>query len=664
MEQQTATQEWIGRSDLNQALDRGKLAIILDPLQRADSQEFLNTPHFGLPDTRLPSIDSATSLRQKTLLQFSDILVVTWQPLGAKTAGGVSAVLGTILNGADRVIHGHVLHTAQRPLNSLPLDEDQRIHQIRGSRKTGEPLQYGVEICEASFESMYLRACNGCLWSVDHSMIDRDIYLVHPSEEDWQRYWQVQDNFANEAALSAHPDSFIFVNDYQVQGSCSLIREKCRSTKGFDPHIAYFHHTMAPSWEILQELRDGTPEAEESYQNTIKAFESRLGADSIGFHSPSSVSNALDIYEKLGYTVERRAGPDGKEVAWGRVWVPDNFNTETPYRAVMVGAFPISVNRSVFQKHADDPKNIAEAKALLTERFGIDLENETVLVNANRADFTKAIPNRLQAIRLLLERDLDRDGNLVSEPQFIGKVRFVEMLQQSRIGLQTYAEHEQNIISIIFNLNEEYKYEKWYPVAATVEQYIAPKSAGEEGKWVAVEPIVSALHDEETIKLRLSGAGIGVVAASYKHFADGITPTSRADGMCLSVPEFVATGRKDGIILAGANTGAARLFGDTGIGLVDGLDSKSIADFLAERIPLGPKHPVNKDAAEKCEARISSYGAEDWVQSIMNSLQEAVSGRYAEHPTSTPWQTVGLWQNSFTDPRVKWASGGLVIASN
>jgi len=160
-------------------------------------------------------------------------------------------------------------------------------------------------------------------------------------------------------------------------------------------------------------------------------LEGLLGADLAGFHTYDYTGHFLDsVHRLLGY-----------EVAMGQTTVAD--------RVVRADAFPMGINYEQFSSVAQDQKAQAERK-----RFHKKLGDCRVILSVDRLDYTKGIPERLEAFSLFLDRN----------PKFKRKVILVLLVVPSRTRMEHYIQLKNQLDGLVGEINGKHGTIGWMPV--------------------------------------------------------------------------------------------------------------------------------------------------------------------------------------------------------
>jgi trehalose 6-phosphate synthase len=314
----------------------------------------------------------------------------------------------------------------------------------------------------------YYGFSNEGLWPLCHIAYTRPVFR----REDWEAYVAVNQKFAD-AVLEeiGGRKAFVFIQDYHLALISRMIKEK-------NPNCitAQFWHIPWPNREAFRVC---------PWQDDI--LHGMLGNDLLGFHIQYHCNNFLD-------TVDR--GIEAK-VDYER------FQVMRGGKTTLVKAFPISVDYSDIAEQCGRPAIEAETKRLIKE---YDLRGQIVGFGADRIDYTKGIPDRLRAIDIFFEKN----------PQYQGKVSFVQIGALSRIHIPQYKEINDEITRMAVDINYKYATGHWKPVHVAKGHF--GRLTLEAMYKLSRFCVVSSLHDgmnlvsKEFVAARTDGDGVLILS--------------------------------------------------------------------------------------------------------------------------------------------------------
>jgi len=325
-----------------------------------------------------------------------------------------------------------------------------------------------VWLTEEEVAGFYLGFANEALWPLCHVTFTAPIYR----ESDWDAYRKVNQKFAD-VVLEEVGDrkAVVLVQDYHFALLSNLIKKQ---NPGLT--VGQFWHIPWPTHEIFRTC---------PWQDEI--LEGMLGNDLFGFHIQSFCNNFLDTVEHaLNARVDR--------------------NESTIFhngKTTLVQPFPISVDFDSLSQEAGTEAVEREMDNLCSE---LNLEGKLVGVGMDRMDYTKGIPERLQALDKFLE----------NSPDFRGRVVFIQAGMPSRTQIDTYKNIDQRIEGLMNGINNKYGSGTWQPVIPMTRQ-LSPVTLAALRR-LANFCIVSSLHDgmnlvaKEYVSSRIDGDGVLILS--------------------------------------------------------------------------------------------------------------------------------------------------------
>jgi trehalose 6-phosphate synthase/phosphatase len=263
-----------------------------------------------------------------------------------------------------------------------------------------------VLLSESEVTRYYHGFSNRTLWPLFHSMSDRARF----DGRDYAAYAQVNERFADAVVESAPDAGLIWIHDYHLLLALRHIRRRDSTTP-----LAFFLHVPFPPYDMFRLL---------PWDREI--LQSLLACDLIGFHVRGYAQNFLDCAERvLGARVHR----DAMLVEYGD-------------RTTRIDAFPIGIEFDVFEKLAVDAPRPRE------------IQQERVVLGVDRLDYTKGIPERIQAFEKLLER----------YPEHREKVVLLQLAVPSRSQVNEYRELKREIDELVGRVNGRFATASWSPV--------------------------------------------------------------------------------------------------------------------------------------------------------------------------------------------------------
>ncbi len=387
-------------------------------------------------------------------------------------------------------------------------------------------------------QGFYEGFSNETLWPLCH------VCYVRPkfSPSDWQTYEEVNLKFALAVADTAPKGSLVFLQDYHL---CRVAHH----LKAVRPDLitALFWHIPWPNPEIFRIL----PWKKE-------VLEGLLSNDILGFHLKYHAENFL---ETVGLELECR-------IDW------EKSRVERGDRITQVNAYPISIDFDSIFRQSESPWVSKTCGTLTVEQR---LGGLKLILGVDRLDYTKGIPERLEAFDRLLD----------THPEHLGRVKLIQIGVPSRTGLEDYQQVVAQIEEKCAALNARYSNEDWEPVL-----------------------FLKGHQDFDTL-------------LPYYRMAEVCVVSSLHDGMNLVAKEFVAASGNDrGVLVLSRFTGAAREL-EPAL-LVNPYDTVSFAEVLHQALTMPPEE--QKARLDRMRMTVAENNIYAWAQAI---LSDAI--RLAEH---------------------------------
>ena len=387
---------------------------------------------------------------------------------------------------------------------------------------------FPVFLSDQDVEQYYYGFCNRTLWPLFHYFTHYTVY----SKRLWDAYERVNRVFCGAIVDVAEPDDTIWVHDYQLMLLPNLLREKLPEAK-----IGFFLHVPFPSSEIFRLL---------PWSRDI--MEGVMGADLVGLHTYDYARHFLSCTRRLlGY-----------EHALGQITTGDHV--------LRVDAFPMGIDYDMFADAAHDLEVIAEIGKILKK-----IGNRKVILSIDRLDYTKGIPERLEAFGRFLAKN----------PEYEGRVTLVMVAVPSRTRVEQYVLLKRQVDELVGRINGRYGSLDWMPV------------------WYLYRAVP-----------------FRTLAALYQ-LADVALVTPLRDGMNLIAKEFIAS-KVDGkgVLVLSEMAGASNVLGDALI--VNPNSRDSVAEALKRALEMPEEEQVNRNRA--MQEHLRRYDLQRWAGDFMDGL--------------------------------------------
>lgn len=404
----------------------------------------------------------------------------------------------------------------------------------------------------------HYRYCNNFLWPVLHDMPERALY--NPGDRLCYGQFNRLIILNILGSLGKTLTHRFFVQDYQLSLVPSFLDQASQATSSIFWHIPWPRYVERAHLEALVEVAEGL-----------------LASRKIGFHIEEYALNFLNFVRV--YLPQFEVDFDSRQVfaIKQKLFYPDNV---LPTQVVVS---PIGLDIHFWSKNAFMHKPTG-----LDETIRLVCSNPYIL-SVDRADYTKGILQRIQAINHLFEL----------RPELIGNLSFLQVCQPSRIGLPQFDKYWQQTQKAAQELNSLWQREKWQPLV-----------------WLT-EPIQP--ND---------------LAWLYAN-ADAMLVSPLRDGLNLTAKEFIAcTRREDSILLLSPGAGVWQEVGDLAI-TVNAHTPIIAAQQIARSLILPRKEKTRRMLGLK--RRVEENPLHFWWEHLTQevTLQEATGLRLGGYPAES-----------------------------
>ena len=455
------------------------------------------------------------------------------------STGGVAVALDALMRerGGTWIAHG------SGDADRLVVDERDR---VRVPPDTQTYTLRRIWLSPDEERRYYNGFANEGLWPLCHIAHVRPIFR----SDDWAEYRAVNARFADAIAdeLPSH-SAPVFIQDYHLALTAGFLRRRCPDTP-----TALFWHIPWPDPDRLRMCPWRREIVRGLLANDLLAFQ--LERDRRNF--------LMTVRDELSARVESRQSSDFP--------IPPSEVTLNDHTTQVVSA-PIGVDFDRIQAAANDPTLKRDTTRLVRELRLDEPGLEVVGIGVDRLDYTKGIPERLEAI----------DRLLTMRPDLRGKFAFVQVGVPSRSKIDSYAEIEREIDAKVVEINTRH------------------------GESALVGPI----------RYRKSALRIRQLVALYR-LADFCVVSSLHDGMNLVAKEFVAA-RNDfgGVLVLSEMTGAAQELKEAVI--INPYHIEGFAGAIERAIAM---HPGERVARMRSLRRtVAGHDVFVWASDILESLE-------------------------------------------
>lgn len=384
-----------------------------------------------------------------------------------------------------------------------------------------------VFLSQEEIDGFYRGFSNSSLWPLLHWMPGKFRYR----RDWWEQYLAINQRFADAVLAIAKEGDMVWVHDYHLMLLPEMLKRRMAGLK-----VGFFLHTPFPPPEVFA-----------CQPKRRELLEGLLGADQVGFHTFRYLRNFRSA-------VLRLLGIDS-----------DATHIRQEGRATHLGVYPIGINAPKFDQTLSSPEFQKEFDALQAAHAG-----KRIVFSVERMDYTKGIPQRLDAIDLFLESCEDREN-----------VRFIFVSVPSREDVAEYKELREEVEYRVGRLNGKY---------STLDN----------------TPIHFIHGTVEFTRL----------CAMYA-LAEVALVTPLADGMNLVAKEFIACKRdRDGVLVLSEFAGAAEELVNATI--VNPYDAQGVANAIGDALRLPVEARIERMAPMR--ERIIQCDAAWWARRFLDDL--------------------------------------------
>jgi trehalose 6-phosphate synthase len=399
-----------------------------------------------------------------------------------------------------------------------------------------------LDLSKEDHREYYNGFANRVLWPILHYRID----LAEFSRRDLSGYLRVNDNFARELHEVLGPDDLVWVHDYHLMPLAKALRER-----GHKNRIGFFLHIPCPPPEILTAL-----------PNHERLIPSLCEYDLVGFQTGDDAFN-------FSRYLTRECGLHSHD-----------FNFMVGERTMRIDVFPVGIETAAFARLAQRSERLP-----LVQRVLESLVGRALIIGVDRLDYSKGIAHRLSAFERFLQ----------TQPDWRGKVTYLQIAPKSRTEIPEYADIEREIGAAAGRINGAYGEADWTPIR-----------------------YVNRAHSRSTLAGLYRAARVALV-------------TPLRDGMNLVAKEYVASQNPDdpGVLILSRFAGAAHEC--QAALLVNPYDPDSVAVAMGRALsmPLVERRERHKSLFEV----LSRHDVQYWAARFLGELDRGPrlrtgTGRY------------------------------------
>jgi trehalose 6-phosphate synthase len=282
-----------------------------------------------------------------------------------------------------------------------------------------------TDLTKEDYREYYSGFANRVVWPILHYRID----LAEFSRRDLSGYLRVNEHFAREIDRVLQPDDVIWVHDYHLIPLAKALRDRGRTNR-----IGFFLHTPFPPPDVVTAM-----------PNHERLIPSLSHYDLVGFQTHNDAANfARYLASECGFSQHIGMRISGSE------------------HAMRIGVFPVGIETKPFATRARRAVNSAFVKRVLKSVPGV------IMIGVDRLDYSKGITQRLEGYEKFL----------TAEPEWRGRVTYLQITPTSRSEIPEYVEIRRDIEAMAGRINGTYGDVSWTPVRYVNQTYSRTALAG------------------------------------------------------------------------------------------------------------------------------------------------------------------------------------------
>ena len=269
-----------------------------------------------------------------------------------------------------------------------------------------------IDLKKDDYDEFYNGFANRVLWPILHYRLD----LAEFTRRDLGGYFRVNEYFAKHLEPLLRPDDVIWVHDYHLIPLAKALR-----ARGHKNRIGFFIHVPFPPPEILTAL----PNHDRLIPGALPLRRGRLP----------------DRDRRREFLPLRRQRV--------RVALGEGNSFHFGNRIVQVGTFPVGVESEAFSRLARRAVESAFVREVLDS-----LSGRAMIIGVDRLDYTKGLPERMDAFERFLGKF----------PDWRGKVTYLQITPRSRSGIPEYNDISRKVGEAVGRINGAYGEASWTPL--------------------------------------------------------------------------------------------------------------------------------------------------------------------------------------------------------
>jgi trehalose 6-phosphate synthase len=321
-------------------------------------------------------------------------------PTGKGSAGGLAVALREAFQAYPGIWFGWSGKVAAQPSTQPKLVDK-------------EDVQYALmDLTPLDRQEYYNGFANRALWPIMHYRIG----LSEFSRADYAGYLRVNRSFATALARMVRPDDLVWVHDYHLIPLAAELR-----ALGLTNRIGYFHHIPWPAPEVLGALPGSRELLRAITDYNLVGVQTERDADNL----------RRSLVQELGATNHR-----GDVVHLGE-------------HQTRVKSFPIGIDVRGFEQAAQ-----RSGSHRLVRQATANLGSRRLIIGIDRLDYSKGIPERMEAFERFL----------VGNPDQRGHVTYLQITPTSRSEVPEYATLSRQVNETLGRINGSLGEPGWVPI--------------------------------------------------------------------------------------------------------------------------------------------------------------------------------------------------------
>ncbi|NMA96855.1 MAG: alpha,alpha-trehalose-phosphate synthase [Phyllobacteriaceae bacterium] len=451
------------------------------------------------------------------------VIVSNRTPAKGPAAGGLAVALRKVLDEREGFWFGWSGKLAEEP------SREARLEDIEGLKVAQ------IDLTRADHHAYYAGFSNSILWPSFHLRLDLATIEGH-----WyEGYRRVNQQFARALLPLLKPDDIIWVHDYHLIPLAAELR-----ALGARNRIGFYLHIPFPTADALYAI----PHHEDLMRD-------------------------LSRYDLVGMQARRDVAAFNEFVDQTAPNVFGSSNKPFDFSRTEIDAFPIGSEPDAFARLAVSPAAIK-----MVNRMKRALGDQALVLGVDRLDYSKGLPQRVEAYEKLLTNDA----------RFRRNVHLLQVAPPSRDSIKEYQETSDALDAICGRVMGQFAEPDWQPLTYVKRAYGQPSLAG---------------------LYRLARVGL-------------VTPLR--DGMNLVAHEFIGSQNPEdpGVLVLSRFAGAAEIFSEAL--LVNPFDT----DETAEAIRMALDMPLD-ERIQRWQALMKAaqrHNVIDWAVSFLDRLAPGTNG--------------------------------------